>query len=176
MAANTKRNPGRGRTPERPAARAADISLGAKLMTLSNLMRRIMAMRFQRLFQLSLVEGWIVSHIGAGGPMSLDELAYRCGLNKSQMSRGVTTMVKRALVDRRRNPDNPNGVILTLTPNGRKVYREIRGLWPRYNRLLMAGLNEREVAAFATHVAALIENSRGNLMRERRLGAADESG
>jgi DNA-binding MarR family transcriptional regulator len=151
---------------------AVDISLGGKLMTLSNLMRRIMALRFQRLFQLTLVDGWIISHLGVGGPMSLDELSHRCGLAKSQMSRGVSKVVERALVDRRRDPDNQSGVILTLTPKGRKLFDEIEALWPQYNRLLMAGLGEREKTAFAKCVTALIENSRRNLARERELGGA----
>ncbi len=81
-----------------PSVEARDISsltLVTRRMTLANLMRRITALRFQRISGLSLVYGWIISHLGGGGPMSLDASAHRSGLAKSQMSRGVTDMVER---------------------------------------------------------------------------------
>jgi DNA-binding MarR family transcriptional regulator len=136
-------------------------------MTLSNLMRRITALRFQRISGLSLVDGWIISHLGGGGPMSLDALAHRSGLAKSQMSRGVTDMVERKLVRRQRNPKRQTEVILTLTPEGRSAFKEIKRRWPEYNRLLMLGMNDEQTAAFAAVVDRLIENSRRNLIRER---------
>jgi DNA-binding MarR family transcriptional regulator len=144
------------------------LTLGVKLMTLSNLMRRITALRFQRLFSLSLVDGWIVSHLGVAGPMSLDELAYRCGLAKSQMSRGVSSMVKRQYVSRQRNPDNHSAVILTLTPKGMRVFLDIRRRWPKYNELLTARLEASDVDVLRSILDDLIDNSRRNLVRERK--------
>lgn len=161
--------------PHQPAGvEVAGLSLGGKLMTLANLMRRITASRFQRLFEISLVEGWIVSHLGVGGPMSLDALAARCGLAKSQMSRGVSDMVRRKLVQRRRNPNNRNEVILTLTSDGREIFTQIKKLWPRYNTLLLAGLSASDTATLTRIVDPMIENSRRNLEDERLLSGVEE--
>ncbi len=162
-----------GRRKKKPAIVANDAepaesaALGARLMTLSNLMRRVTAMRFQRTFDLSLVDGWIISRLGEGGAMSLDTLAYRSGLANSQMSRSVSNMVRRKLVDRRRNPDNQTELILTLTPEGVQTWRAIRRRWPTYGRLLLAGLDKSEMDALGEIVVKLIRNSRRNLLREQ---------
>ena len=167
-----KRKKKTGSTSPGEARDISSLTLGARLMTLANLMRRITTLRFQRISGLSLVDGWIISHLGGGGPMSLDALAHRSGLAKSQMSRGVTDMVERKLVRRQRNPERQTEVILTLTPEGRSAFQEIKRRWPEYNRLLMLGMSSEQTAAFAAVVDRLIENSRRNLIRERS-GAAE---
>ncbi len=146
--------------------------LGARMMTLANLMRRITTLRFRRDYDLSLVDGWIISRLGSGGPMSLDALAHRSGLAKSQMSRGVTNMVARHLVDRRRNPQNPSEVVLTLTEPGRATYRDIRRRAPRHNQMLTQGLDTAAVAALTDFVIRLTDNSRRNLDHEQSSGRA----
>ena len=167
MARNKKKRGGASGVVPRVASSTSPLTLGARLMTLSNLMRRITALRFQRAFGLSLVDGWILSHLGGGGPMSLDALANRSGLAKSQMSRGVTDMVVRKLVHRQRNPNRQTEVILTLTPEGRKAFSEVKRRWPEYNKLLMLGVSNDHSAIFAATVDRLIENSRRNLANEQ---------
>lgn len=157
-----------GDAGKRSSAPIDSMTLGARMMTLSNLMRRITAMRFQRFFDLALVDGWIVSHLGVGGPMSLDQLAYRAGLAKSQMSRGVTKLVSLKLVDRRRNPDNQNEVILTLTAGGKDIFQNIKQQWPDYNHLLTTGLSAAEVGMLLDLVKRLTDNSRHNLADEQQ--------
>lgn len=158
----------RGDGNERASNLIDSMTLGARMMTLSNLMRRITTLRFQRFFDLALVDGWIISHLGVGGPMSLDQLAYCAGLAKSQMSRGVTKLVSLKLVDRRRNPDNQNEVILTLTAGGKDIYKKIKQQWPEYNRLLTTGLSSAESDMLLDLVKRLTDNSRRNLTDEQQ--------
>ncbi|MBN9085220.1 MAG: winged helix-turn-helix transcriptional regulator [Rhizobiales bacterium] len=158
---------------EHSASLSDSMTLGARMMTLSNLMRRITALRFQRFFDLALVDGWIISHLGVGGPMSLDQLAYRAGLAKSQMSRGVTKLVSLKLVDRRRNPDNQNEVILTLTASGKDIFKKIKQQWPEYNRLLTTGLSSAENDMLLDLVKRLTDNSRHNLADEQQANGED---
>jgi DNA-binding MarR family transcriptional regulator len=152
------------------SSREPRISLGASLMTLANLMRRTTASRFQRLFGLSLVDGWVVTRLGPSARISLDELAYRSGLAKSQMSRSVTSMVKRKLVSRTRNPRNNSEVVLTLTAEGRAMHGKITAAFPGFNQLLTKGLADAEVARLTEIVEHLIANSRRNLQDEQKYG------
>ena len=173
MAGTGKRAP-RASAP-RPTEVPAEepLFLGSRLMTLANLMRRITATRFQRDFGLSLVDGWIVLRLGSGAPMSLDALAHRSGLAKSQMSRGVTNLVARKLIDRGRNPKNPSELALTLTSDGRAIYDELIRRAPEYNALLTTGMSAEEVRALTGFTVRLIENSRRNLAAEIARGAPD---
>jgi DNA-binding MarR family transcriptional regulator len=165
--------PRRAPGAEETAARETPLSLGARLMTLANLMRRTTASRFQRLFGLSLVDGWVVTRLGPSARISLDELAHRSGLAKSQMSRSVTSMVKRKLVSRTKNPRNNSEVVLTLTTEGRAMYDRIIGTFPGHNKLLTKGLAEREVGLLSDLVDHLIVNSRRNLRDEQKLSRED---
>jgi DNA-binding MarR family transcriptional regulator len=144
-----------------------EISLGASLMTLANLMRRTTSSRFQRMYGLTLVDGWVVTRLGPSARISLDELAHRSGLAKSQMSRSVTNMVARKLVSRTKNPQNNAEVVLTLTPRGRAMYDRIIAAFPGFNRLLTNGLDDEEVALLSELIGRLIENSRRNLRDEQ---------
>ncbi|HVV93364.1 MAG TPA: MarR family winged helix-turn-helix transcriptional regulator [Hyphomicrobiales bacterium] len=155
--------------PEEP------LFLGSRLMTMANLMRRITTTRFQRDFGLGLVDGWIVLRLGAGPAISLDQLAYRSGLAKSQMSRGVTDLVARKLIDRRRNPNNQAELALTLTRAGRAIYKEMIRRAPDYNALLTSGFSAAEVRALTDFANRLIDNSRRNLAAEMAAPSAGKT-
>jgi DNA-binding MarR family transcriptional regulator len=147
--------------------------LGARLMTLVNLMRRITASRFQRSFDLSLVEGWVMSRLGLSEPISLDKLAWQNGLAKSQMSKSVKRLVERGLISRGEGRNEAGELSLHLTADGRKMFDEIVRRAPRYNDLLASGLEPTQRADLLEMIDLLTENSRQNL--ETELNRDDES-
>lgn len=154
--------------PERDGGAELLISLGASLMTLTNLMRRTTASRFQRLYDLSLVDGWVITRLGPDATISLEELAYRSGLAKSQMSRSVSNVVARGLVSRTVNPKYKAEVILSLTAKGHVLYDRIVSDIPMHHDLLVKGFSEDEVRLLTGFVERLLANSRRNLREEQQ--------
>ncbi len=78
--------------------------------------------------------------IGRAGPLRLVELAEEFSLDKSTMSRQVTSLLELGLVARRPDPDDGRAFLLELSPDGRErldavsrarheVWRERLGEW-----------------------------------------------
>src|SRR5262245_9789240 len=96
-------------TPSRRRARAdsgkrtgplprIDEFAGNKILLLGNLVGRSATIRYRRLLGLPQVSWRIVALLGAQPPMTLLELAARAGIDKGQVSNGVSDLVRRKLV------------------------------------------------------------------------------
>ncbi|WP_305787378.1 MarR family winged helix-turn-helix transcriptional regulator [Symbioplanes lichenis] len=79
---------------------------------------------------------WI---IGPAAGCHLKDLAERCSLDPSTVSRSVAALVKAGLVARSADPDDGRASVLTLTPAGAQALDEISG-W--YDRQLAEALQD----------------------------------
>jgi len=75
------------------------------------------------------------------------------GLDKAQISRGVSSLVRQGLVTRKTNPHNSREVLIALTPRGNAANATILEAGGRANESLLAGLTARE----RRELAALLE-------------------
>src|SRR5436190_4231764 len=80
--------------------------LSRRVMMLANLLRRAATLRYRRLLDLKPGEWGIVAQLGERAPRSLIDLADAMGLDKAQISRGVSSLVRQRLVTRKTNPHN----------------------------------------------------------------------
>jgi DNA-binding MarR family transcriptional regulator len=64
-------------------------------------------------------------HAGVDEVCHGKELATRCGLDASTISRAVTALVTRGLVQRSADPADGRAAILTLTPAGRAALADV---------------------------------------------------
>jgi DNA-binding MarR family transcriptional regulator len=72
---------------------------------------------------ITLAQCHIILEIGNNGETSVVDLANALGLDTSTLSRHINGMVNVGLVDRVLNPKDRRYVSITLTDQGRKVYR-----------------------------------------------------
>ncbi len=68
----------------------------------------------------------------AGGKLRMNELAEQVMTNKSSLSRQLGRMEEEGHVRRDRSDEDGRGVVLTLTPGGRAVWRQAA---PTYRRI-----------------------------------------
>lgn len=141
--------------------------LGAKVITLATLLRRSVAVRYQRMFGMSGVESRAVLRIGTSGPLSLDELADHIAIGKSQTSRLVTTLTERKLVARERRQDNARTAAITLTSEGRALERRLKEVAAVRNHELTDGFDEQLLAQTSEMLDAMLQRARTLLKQDQ---------
>ena len=94
-----------------------------RLARTASLMSRGAALRYRRLFDVSLGEWRALALLAAEPRISLIELSRSAGLDKAQMSRVVAALTERGLVLRTLTPRRGRAVELSLTRTGRSLYR-----------------------------------------------------
>ena len=166
-------------TKARPKARKAGTPpqapfvLSRRVMMLANLLRRAATLRYRRLLDLKPGEWGIVGQLGERAPRSLIDLADAMGLDKAQISRGVSSLVRQGLVTRNTNPRNSREVLIALTPRGRAANAIILEAGGRANETLLADLSPRERRELAALLDLFTHRAHELLGDEQALGAAD---
>lgn len=107
-----------------------------RVTRLSSALSRSAALRYRREFDVSLGEWRTLALVGQDPELTLNRLARRAGLDKAQMSRVVSRLVERGLVDRRLGARRSTQLSLTL--DGEAVYAG-----------LISAANERDVRLVA---------------------------
>ncbi len=119
---------------------------------------------------LSLSEGRSLSAIGAFAPLSVNELARMANLDKGQASRAAQSLVDQGLVSKAASPSDGRGVVLTLTPRGRKAWAKALDLIDRRNQEIFGCLSDAEQRLLGHLFDRLIAHARAGA------GAGTEAG
>jgi DNA-binding MarR family transcriptional regulator len=111
--------------------------LSSRLIVLANLLRRGALLRYQRLAGLSSVEFGLVAVLGRHPPMSVARLAAAVGMDKGQISRALSGLVRRKLVAKVVNARDTREVLVSLTKPGLAAHdRIVEGAIERQHQLL----------------------------------------
>lgn len=70
----------------------------------------------------------------------------------------INTMTGKGLIEKQRNPVDGRGVVLSLTPKGRRVFDKCREGFHRLNTSLMAGMSEGEIEQLKQGLRKVKEN------------------
>jgi DNA-binding MarR family transcriptional regulator len=166
------------RAKERQPARATDARtdpdaggkpsdlVSSKVLRLANVLRRSSTLIYGRTLGLSQVEWRIVALVGEHAPISLNALADLMGLDKGQISRGVSALVTRRLLLREYRREG-RGIAITLGPRGADVYRKLMASAFERNRVLLQGLTDAEKATLFDVLDRLIGIGRAILVEEQ---------
>jgi DNA-binding MarR family transcriptional regulator len=149
------------------APASSDKLVSRRILVLANLLRRAASLRYRRLLRLAGVEWGLVAHVGLGKPQTLNQIAHGMGLEKAQLSRTVSSLVKRGLLSKKSNPRNRREVLIALTGEGRRQHRIIRAAGEAANDRLLAKLSEEARAAFVTRIEHLTAHARELLELEQ---------
>lgn len=109
---------------------------------------------------LSMSDGRCLTTIGTFEPLSVKELAEKSNLNKAQASRGAQALVDQGLVRKEDRPDDGRGVVLTLTPAGRKVFKRAMDMVNQRNEQIFGCLSDKEQASLSAMFDRLIWHAR----------------
>jgi DNA-binding MarR family transcriptional regulator len=153
-----------------------------RVHVLNKLSERGISDSYQQKIGISLPEARVLGAVGAFGPFSIKELARRANLDKSQASRAAEALIRRALLQREASRDDGRVVVVSLTAEGRALYRKVMPIARRWNDELFGSLDEREKAQLSRLLDKVIDSvrsgktdvaSKASKLREKRSRPAD---
>ncbi|MFI5586041.1 MarR family winged helix-turn-helix transcriptional regulator [Amycolatopsis sp. NPDC051758] len=139
--------------------------LSYRLSRTSSAMSRSAALRYRREFDVSLGEWRAISLIAADPTLTLNRLARRAGLDKAQMSRVVSRLTERGLVDRTAGSGRTSQ--LALTGEGTRVYRGLITAANERDAEFLAALTPEEAATLSGALDKLADLALAVEERER---------
>ena len=128
-----------------------------RLHVLNKLAERAVGERYQDKLGVSLPEARVIASVGSFGPFSIMELARHANLDKSQASRAAEAMIQQGLVQRQPSPEDGRVVLISLTPEGRALYRKVMPVARKWNDDMFDCLDEQEKLAFGKALDKVIE-------------------
>lgn len=136
------------RTPIKATKAGLEQFLTYRMHVLNKLSERGISERYQAKLDVSLPEARVIASVGSFGPFSIMDLAKHANLDKSQASRAAEALIKRGLVQRTASLDDGRVVVISLTGEGRALYRKVMPIARKWNADLFDCLDEEEKAAF----------------------------
>ena len=142
--------------------------LSYRLHKVANLLSRGAELRYKREFGVSLWEWRSLALLGAASePLSLNHLAHAAGIHKSQMSRVVSALAARKLVERSANAADGRGVHLELSRAGRRLYHGLIEAASERDAAFRRCLSTQEKAVFDKALAKLAGRARELIQQEK---------
>jgi DNA-binding MarR family transcriptional regulator len=142
-----------------PRRGGLDQFLTYRLHIVNKLSERVSSERFQAKLGITLPEARLIAAVGSFGPFSVMELARHANLDKSQASRAADALMRRGLMRRDASEDDGRLVLVSLTPEGRALYRRVMPIARKLNADIFASLDERERNALDHILDKLIERA-----------------
>lgn len=117
------------------------------------------SLEFQKLYKdrygMLRNEWRVLFHLGIYGRMTASEIATRARMHKTKISRAVQRLADRRYLVRRRDTADRRVEHLDLTPTGRKVYADLRGIARDYDEALVEGMSAADVARLKAQLRKL---------------------
>lgn len=146
--------------PEANSAARLDRTLTYRLHLVNKLTDKASAESYAQEFGLPVGQARCLAAMGNFAPLSVVELAARSNLDKAQASRAAQALVQRGLVAKRASGVDARGVVLTLTPRGRRLWAGVMDLIGRRNAQIFGCLKASERRELGRMLDRLIEHAR----------------
>ncbi|MFT4066803.1 MarR family winged helix-turn-helix transcriptional regulator [Paraburkholderia sp.] len=127
-----------------------------RLHVLNKLAERGISERYQTKLGVTLPEARVIAAVGSFGPFSIMELARHANLDKSQASRAAEALIRQGLVQRQPSAEDGRVVLVSLTPEGRALYRKVMPIARKWNGDMFDCLDDAERAAFGAALDKVI--------------------
>jgi len=101
---------------------------------------------YKQRYGMLRTEWRVLFHLGYYKPMTAREMCDRAKLHKTKVSRAVTALEKRRYLKREKVEWDRRQEILTLTPLGQSVYRDLKEVARDYDKKLQAQFTAEEDA------------------------------
>jgi DNA-binding MarR family transcriptional regulator len=121
-------------------------TISSKLIVAANFLRRGAMLRYRRLVGLPWVEYGIVAVLGRRKPITVAGLAELLGMDKAQLSRALSNLVRRKLVARSTNPGDRREVLVALTEAGLETHEVMVRAGFERNAHLLANLSSQQIS------------------------------
>lgn len=144
-----------------PDTPVLDRFLSYRLHQVSKITDRVSSDAYATELGLAVGEGRCLAAVGHFAPLSVVELAARANLHKGPASRAAQALVERGLVSKHASATDGRGVVLSLTPAGRKLWTRVMALIERRNEEIFGCLSASERKQFGAMLDRLVAHAAG---------------
>ncbi|VVN65522.1 MarR family winged helix-turn-helix transcriptional regulator [Pseudomonas fluorescens] len=130
-----------------------------QLQRLAGLSSRIAAMTIPQHFAITVLEWRTLAILDYLNQAPLVQVAKHASVLKSQMSRIVTNLTKRELIERQPNPEDGRSALLCLTAEGRAMVHRILDDSQERNERMLNGLSASELKQLRGLMQRVYNNS-----------------
>ena len=130
-----------------------------RLARLSSTVSARVAKAYDKEFGLSIPEWRVIAVLGRYPGLSAVEVAEQTFLDKVAVSRAVTKLIRNGRIDREFADADRRRSILNLSEKGREVHDGVAKLALQFERELLEGLSEKDVADFNDVMDGLLERA-----------------
>lgn len=130
-----------------------------RLARLSSTVSATVARAYDKEFGLSIPEWRVIAILGRHPGLSAVEVAEQTFLDKVAVSRAVTKLIRNGRIDRQFADADRRRSILNLSEKGREVHDGVAKLALQFERDLIEGLSEEEIAEFNAVMDSLLERA-----------------
>ncbi|WP_300033560.1 MarR family winged helix-turn-helix transcriptional regulator [uncultured Roseobacter sp.] len=117
------------------------------------------SLEFQQVYRdrygMLRTEWRVLFHLGLYGTMTAGGIGAAAGTHKTKISRAVHRLAERRYITRNRDGADRRVEHLDLTPRGRAVFNELRGIAADYDEALSNQLSETELKVLRTALRKL---------------------
>ena len=132
-----------------PASAPFDLPsfLPYRLSVTTNRISRAFAALYQSDYGLSIAEWRAMAVLGNFAPMSSNEICDRTAMDKTKVSRAISSLIRHGLVARESHPADQRLIRLSLTSDGQRVHSAIVPRARALERHLLRTFTSSEIAA-----------------------------
>jgi DNA-binding MarR family transcriptional regulator len=130
-----------------------------QLQRLAGLSSRIAAMTIPQHFAITVLEWRTLAILDYLSQATLVRIARHAGVLKSQMSRTITQLTARHLIERHPNPQDGRSALLSLTAEGKALVVRILDDSSERNKRMLNGLSEQEMSTLRGLMQRVFNNS-----------------
>ena len=117
-----------------------------RLSVATNRLSRAFAAHYEQEFGISIPEWRAIAVLGAFAPLSSNEICERTAMDKAKVSRAVSTLLDKGLIERTAHATDQRLIQLALSKRGRRVYEEIIPRAKAIEAEVTKGLSKADVA------------------------------
>jgi DNA-binding MarR family transcriptional regulator len=131
---------------ERPADHEAELRLWLRLLTCTTLIEGEVRRRLRDEFDVTLPRFDLMAQLDrAPNGMTLGELSQRMMVSNGNVTGLAERLVEQGLLDRRPSPNDRRAQIVSLTGEGRRVFRAMARTHEEWIARIFAGLDTAEI-------------------------------
>ncbi|MGH1371231.1 MAG: MarR family winged helix-turn-helix transcriptional regulator [Cellvibrionaceae bacterium] len=119
-----------------------------RLSVTSNKISGIIADTYKDKFAISITEWRIMAVLGSNPGSSADEVSAKTQIEKSILSRAISKLLQRNLIEREFDEEDRRRSILTLSNTGISVYNEVVPISYDYEKRFLACFSDDEQRQF----------------------------
>lgn len=145
---------------------ASDFDLEAFLPYLLNQAAEASSLAFQKVYKerygMLRTEWRVLFHLGLYGKLTASDIGMRARIHKTKVSRAVHRLTEQRFIERVTDTHDRRVAHLTLTPQGRAAYDDLRRVAQQYEQKLLKQLDPAEAALLKKSLIKLTEKASGD--------------